>query len=331
MSENVLRDSYGRTIGDLRISITDRCNFRCTYCIPVENVEWKRREEILSYEEIVRLTRIFARFGIRKLRVTGGEPLLRPQVTSLIERVAAIDGIDDLALTTNGKLLPAFAPALRAAGVKRLNVSLDSLRPEKFHLMTRRDALADVLQGIAAATAAGFHPIKINAVIIRGVNDDEIADFAQFARETGHTIRFIEFMPLDSGHLWSAEQVMPGREILERLREAFPLRPVAPRHSAETATRWGFADAEGEIGIIAPVTAPFCGNCNRVRLTADGQLRTCLFSLVEHDLKSPLRAGATDGELADRISQAVWRKEAGHRILEPDFVQPQRTMSCIGG
>jgi GTP 3',8-cyclase len=329
--ERELRDSYGRTIGDLRISITDRCNFRCTYCIPVENIEWKPRSEILSYEEIVRLTRIFARFGIRKLRVTGGEPLLRPQATSLIRRLSRIEGIEDLSLTTNGKLLPAFAAELKASGVGRINISLDSLRHDRFFAMTRRDALRDVLEGIQAAADAGFSPIKINAVVIRGVNDDEIESFATFSRETGHTVRFIEFMPLDSGHQWTMEQVVPGREIFERLKAAFPLVQLPGRSESETAVRWGFEDSAGEIGIIAPVTAPFCGNCNRIRLTADGKLRTCLFSLVEHDLKTPLRRGADDEEMMERIGAMVLTKEPGHRINRQDFVQPERTMSCIGG
>lgn len=331
MPERVLRDSYGRTIGDLRISITDRCNFRCTYCIPVENIQWKRREEILSYEEILRVVRIAAGFGVRKVRVTGGEPLLRPDVLSLLERLAATPGVDDLALTTNGKYLPQFAAGLRAAGVARLNVSLDSLVPEKFFALTRRDALGEVLEGIEAAVRAGFHPVKVNAVVIRGINDDEIVEFARFARETGHAVRFIEFMPLDSGHTWSMNQVVPGREVLETIRAAMPLEPLAQRSPSETAVRWGFPGADGEIGIIAPVTAPFCGNCNRIRLTADGNLRTCLFSLVEHDLKRFLRDGSSDEDVARAIEAAVWSKEPGHRINQENFVQPQRTMSCIGG
>lgn len=331
MPSRVLRDSQGRLIGDLRISITDRCNFRCTYCIPVENIEWKKKHEILSYEEIERLTRIFVALGVRKIRVTGGEPLLRPGVVSLIERIAAIDGVDDLALTTNGKLLRTFASDLRGAGIQRLNVSLDSLEEAKFFAMTRRAALADVLDGIDAAKSAGFFPIKINAVVIRGINDDELIDFARFAQETGHTIRFIEFMPLDSGHQWSRDQVVPGREIFERIHEALPLQKLAPRHLAETARRFRFVEGPGEIGIICPVTDPFCGNCNRLRVTADGQLRTCLFSHVEHDLMTPMRAGESDEEISDLIAAAVWEKEAGHRINQTDFQQPLRTMSCIGG
>lgn len=331
MPARVLRDSHGRVIGDLRVSVTDRCNFRCTYCIPVENIEWKKKHEILTYEEIERLTRIFVALGVRKIRVTGGEPLLRPGVVSLIERIAAIEGVDDLALTTNGKLLRTFATDLRKAGIQRLNVSLDSLEEAKFFTMTRRAALADVLDGIEAAKSAGFFPIKINAVLIRGINDDEIVDFARFAQDTGHTIRFIEFMPLDSGHQWSRDQVVPGREIFERINEVLPLEKLPPRHPAETARRYRFVAGPGEIGIICPVTDPFCGNCNRLRVTADGQLRTCLFSHGEHDLMTPMRTGESDDQIADRIAAAVWEKEAGHRINQTDFQQPLRTMSCIGG
>jgi len=331
MPARVLRDSHGRVIGDLRISVTDRCNFRCTYCIPVENIEWKKKHEILTYEEIERLTRIFVELGVRKVRVTGGEPLLRPGIISLIEQIAAIEGVDDLALTTNGKLLRGFATDLRKAGIHRLNVSLDSLQEAKFFMMTKRAALADVLDGIEAAKAAGFFPIKINAVAIRGVNDDELIDFARFAQETGHTIRFIEFMPLDSGHQWSREQVVPGREIFDRIHAVLPLEKLPPRNPAETARRYRFVDGAGEIGIICPVTDPFCGNCNRLRVTADGQLRTCLFSHHEHDLMGPMRAGESDDQIAERIAAAVWEKESGHRINQTDFQQPLRTMSCIGG
>jgi cyclic pyranopterin phosphate synthase len=326
-----LTDSYGRAIGDLRISVTDRCNFRCTYCIPVENIEWKPKDQILSYEEIVRVVRVAARFGIRKIRLTGGEPLLRPGLTHLIRELSSIDGIDDLALTTNGKLLASMAHELRAAGLKRLNVSLDSLQEAKFQRMTKRNALGDVLEGIEAAGRAGFERIRVNAVIIRGVNDDEILDFARFAREHGHSVRFIEFMPLDSGHFWTREQVVSGSEILQQLRNAFPLVDVQPGHRAETARRYGFADAPGEIGVIAPVTAPFCGNCNRLRLTADGQLRTCLFSMREHDLRAVLRTSTDDAAISNFLTTAVLMKEAGHRINEPKFVAPERSMSCIGG
>lgn len=326
-----LRDSYGRTIGDLRISVTDRCNFRCTYCIPSEAVQWKPKSEILSFEEIVRLTRVLVREGVHKIRVTGGEPLLRPGVVTLVEQLASLDRVTDLALTTNGRHLAEFAPALKAAGLHRLNVSLDSLNARRFHEMTRRNALGEVLEGIEAAGRAGFFPVKVNAVIIRGVNDDEVVDFARFAAETGHTVRFIEFMPLDSGHTWSRDQVVPGREIIERIGAEMPLVRLPARTDSETSRRYRFVDSPGEIGAITPVTDPFCGNCNRLRLTADGQLRTCLFSMAEHDLKTPMRAGATDEELRELIAIAVLGKEAGHRINQADFQQPERTMSRIGG
>lgn len=325
-----LRDSYGRTIGDLRVSVTDRCNFRCSYCIPVENIEWKDKREILSYEEIERLVRIFVSLGVYKVRLTGGEPLLRPEMSRLVGRIVAIPGVRDVALTTNGKLLPHYAEQLRAAGLHRLNVSLDSLQEAKFFFITRRNALGDVLEGIEAAVRAGFHPVKINAVVIRGVNDDEILDFARFAQQTGHTVRFIEFMPLDSGHLWSRDQVVSGREIVEKIRSEIALVPMAPR-SSETARRYRFEEGPGEIGVISPVTDPFCGNCNRLRLTADGNLRTCLFSVGEHDVKTPMRLGAGDDDLREVITRAVWGKQFGHRINKPDFVQPARTMSYIGG
>ncbi|HVT02497.1 MAG TPA: GTP 3',8-cyclase MoaA, partial [Thermoanaerobaculia bacterium] len=308
-----LQDSYGRAIGDWRISITDRCNFRCTYCIPVENIVWKPRGEILSYEEIERLVSIGITLGIRKVRLTGGEPLLRTGVVGLVRRLKALRGVEDLALTTNGKLLPAFAADLRAAGLDRINVSLDSLRPDVFAQLTKRNALAEVLEGIESATRAGFHPVKINAVVIRGVNEDEVVDFARFAHETGHTVRFIEFMPLDSGHLWSRDQVVSGAEIIERISSELSLIPIAPRSAAETARRFGFAGGKGEIGVITPVSNPFCGNCNRIRITADGQLRSCLFSLQETDLKTPLRSGFSDEEIAGVLREAVWAKEAGHK------------------
>lgn len=331
-SMTALSDSYGRTIGDLRISITDRCNFRCGYCIPFEEVEWKPRQEILSFEEIERLAAIFLRFGIRKLRITGGEPLLRPGAVGLVGRIVELAGSEaDVALTTNGKLLGHYAAALRRGGLTRLNISLDSLRAETFFQMTRRNVLGEVLEGIESASRAGFRPIKINAVVIRGVNDDEILSFARFGREQGHTIRFIEFMPLDAGHRWTRDQVVPGREIHEAIAKVFPLRKLAPRDPAETARRYEYEDGAGEIGIITPVTDPFCGNCNRLRLTADGKLRTCLFSLAEHDLLSPMRGGAGDAEIASLIRAAVAGKEAGHRVGQSDFEQPERTMSQIGG
>lgn len=326
-----LQDSYGRTIGDLRISVTDRCNFRCRYCIPNERVEWLPSDSLLSDGELERVVRLFASFGVRKLRVTGGEPLLRPRIAELIARFHEIAGIDDIALTTNARLLGSHVEDLRRAGLRRINISLDSLQREKFRQMTRRDDFVAVLEAIKLAQASGFDEVKINAVIIRGINDDEIVDFATFARATGLQVRFIEFMPLDSGHLWSVDQVVRGAEIIARLRESFELVPVVARHAAETAKRFRFVDGAGEIGVITSVSAPFCGHCNRVRVTSDGQLRTCLFSNREHDLRSLMRSGASDDELAAFVAAAVWKKEAGHRIGEHDFVQPARTMSFIGG
>lgn len=326
-----LHDSFGRKIGDLRISVTDRCNFRCRYCIPNEIVTWIPTDDLLTDEELERLVSIFASFGVAKLRVTGGEPLLRPRLAELLEKFARIEGIDDIALTTNGRSLRHHLGNLRAAGLRRINISLDTLDAAKFRALTRRDAFSDVVDSIAAARSAGFDEVKVNAVVIRGINDDEIVDFAQFARDNALTVRFIEFMPLDSGHLWSYDQVVPGREIVETLAAAYDLVPLLPRNASETAKRFRFADGAGEIGIIASVTAPFCGNCNRLRVTSDGQLRTCLFSNHEYDLRGSLRSGASDDQIAELISQAVWKKEAGHRIGRRDFVQPERTMSFIGG
>jgi len=352
-----LRDSHGRVMKDLRVSITDRCNFRCLYCLPETEeaarfyrakfdalrnpkpvaltpirYEWKPKEHLLTYEEIERLVRIAAGLGVEKVRVTGGEPLLRHGVPELLVKLAAIPGIRDLAMTTNGFLFAKHAEALRAAGLRRVSFSMDSLDPANFKKMTGREGLAEVLAGIAQAQQLGFSPVKVNAVVIRGLNDHEIEALAAFAREHDLSLRFIEFMPLDSGHAWQKEMVVSGREILGRLRERFDLVPVDPSgNPAETARRWAFADGRGEIGIIAPVTEPFCGHCNRLRLTADGKLRTCLFSVEEHDLKPLLRGDATDDDIAAELVGLVAHKEAGHRIGKADFVQPARTMSCIGG
>ena len=331
MTQHVLQDSFGRRIGDLRISVTDRCNFRCRYCLPAEKVEWKPKAEILSYEELLRVATIAGRAGVKKLRITGGEPLLRPALPRFIEQLIATNLFDDIALTTNGQLLPRFAPALRAAGLSRLNISLDSLDATRFYQMTQRNALGAVLEGIASAQRAGFENIKVNAVVIRNLNDDEIISFAHFARQHSLTVRFIEFMPLDSGHHWTREQVVPGAEIVARLQKEFRLVPLQARDAAETARRFGFSDAPGEIGVITPVTSPFCGTCNRIRLTADGQLRTCLFSESEHDVRSALRREASDEAVFAFLAAAVQGKEAGHRINAPDFVPPQRSMSFIGG
>jgi cyclic pyranopterin phosphate synthase len=351
----LLADSFGRVMRDLRVSVTDRCNFRCLYCLPeteaaanfyrsrfdpVNNprpvhaplaYEWKPRSAILSFEEIERLVRLACALGIHKVRLTGGEPLLRRGIEDLVARLAPIPGVEDLALTTNGFFFAAKAAALRAAGLQRVSFSLDSLDRDHFRKMTGRDALGEVLTAIGVAKELGFRPVKVNAVVIRGLNEHEIEPLVEFARERDLSLRFIEFMPLDSARAWLKELVVPGREILARVRARFDLEPVRTDNPAETARRWSFADGRGELGIIAPVTEPFCGHCNRLRLTADGKLRTCLFSLGEHDLKPLLRNGATDEELAAVLRGLVWQKEQRHHIGEPEFVQPARTMSCIGG
>ncbi|MBC8326639.1 MAG: GTP 3',8-cyclase MoaA [Verrucomicrobia subdivision 3 bacterium] len=352
MSESIdLVDSLGRHIRDLRISITDRCNFRCLYCLP-ETEEaadfylrksksseapqpirhaWKPRSHFLTYEEITRLARIATGLGVTKIRLTGGEPLLRRAVPELVRQLSALEGVDDLALTTNGFHFDKHADDLRAAGLSRVTFSLDSLDRENFKKLTGRDGLAELLAAISRARELGFAPVKINAVIIRDLNDHEIEALAQFARDEALVMRFIEFMPLDSGRAWQREHVVTGREILERIQAAFGLEPVGMEHAAATATRWRFKDGEGEIGLISPVSEPFCGQCNRLRLTADGKIRTCLFSLHEHDLKPLLRGNATDSEIAEWLQAVVLKKEPRHHIGETDFEQPDRTMSAIGG
>jgi len=327
---SLLKDSFGRVIDDLRISVTDRCNFRCTYCMPAKGMPWLPKKEILTFEEIIRVTRIGVELGITTIRITGGEPTVRANLEDLIRGLSQIAPNLDLAMTTNGFLLKQKARALKEAGLKRLNVSLDSLHRECFKEMTRRDALEDVLVGLEEAAAVGFWPIKVNVVVIRGMNGDEVLDFARLARDRGYQVRFIEFMPLDADRAWSLEKVMPAREILARINAHYPLVPVNIDRP-EPATVFRFADGRGEVGVIPSVTEPFCGSCNRIRLTADGQLRTCLFSLKEHDLKKLLRGGASDEEIKAFIRAAVWVKEPGHRINRPDFIQPERTMSAIGG
>jgi cyclic pyranopterin phosphate synthase len=336
----ILKDSYGRAIRDLRVSLTDRCNFRCFYCLPHGEPPIAPKEQMLSYEEIEYVSDIFVSLGIEKIRLTGGEPMMRRDIETIISKLAALKlttatrrpRLHDLALTTNGYFLPGRAAALKQAGLDRITISLDSLRPDTFRQMTGVDVLPRVLEGIEAARAAGLTPIKINAVIVRGHNDSEVADFAAFAREHDISMRFIEFMPLDSGHEWSREMVVSGREMRAAIEERFPLAPLPVRRGAETSARYCFADgAPGEIGIIAPVTEPFCGACSRIRLTADGQIRTCLFSTVEHSLRDVLRSGATRAELVEYIESVVLKKEPRHYINDPDFLQPARTMSFIGG
>jgi GTP 3',8-cyclase len=331
-----LIDPYARRVKDLRISITDRCNFRCTYCMPEEGMQWLPRDELLTYEELARIARVCAeRFGFEAVRVTGGEPLVRAHITRLIEMLSPL-GVD-IALTTNGVRLPELAHDLRAAGLERVNVSLDTLRRETFLALTRRDELERVLQGIDAALHAGLHPVKVNAVVIRGVNDDEVVDLARFGREKGVGVRFIEFMPLDAQGEWSNDRVVPAHEILERVDAVFPLARHATVDHVEPAEKYAYADGIGDVGVIASVTEPFCESCDRVRVTAEGKFRTCLFALEEFDLRAVLRAGDgldapdLDDRLAAAIEAAVGTKWAGHHIGRVDFVRPDRSMSQIGG
>ncbi len=329
-----LKDSYGRAIRDLRVSLTDRCNFRCFYCLPHGEPPIAPKEQMLSYEEIEYVCEIFVSLGIEKIRLTGGEPMMRRDIETIIAKLSALKskGLHDLALTTNGYFLPDRAQGLKDAGLDRITISVDSLKREVFKEMTGVDVLDRVLAGIDAAKSAGLNPIKINAVIVRGHNEDEVTEFAAFAREHDVKMRFIEFMPLDSGHEWVREQVVSGREIRERIGERFPLLPVDVDRGSETSSRYRFADgAPGEIGVIAPVTEPFCGACSRIRLTADGQIRTCLFSTVEHSLRDVVRTGASRLEIVDFIDSVVMKKEPRHYINEPSFVAPSRTMSFIGG
>jgi cyclic pyranopterin phosphate synthase len=326
-----LVDGHGRRIADLRVSVTDRCNFRCQYCMPAEGLPWLERSEVLRFEEIARLVALLAAMGVHDVRLTGGEPLVRREFPRLVEMLAAIEGVKDLAITTNGFLLERDAAALVAAGRLRFNVSIDSLQRDRFFALTRRDALDQVLRGLAAlARFPQAHPIKINAVALRGFTEDEVPAFVELARNSAYEVRFIEFMPLDADHAWSSDQVLTGAELHALIDALHPLEPLEREPSA-TARVYRFADGRGRIGLINPVSEPFCGDCNRIRLTADGRLRTCLFSLNETDLRAPLRDGASDGEIEQIIREAVWRKELKHRIGEPGFIQPTRTMSAIGG
>jgi cyclic pyranopterin phosphate synthase len=329
-----LRDSYNRPIRDLRVSLTDRCNFRCFYCLPHGEPPIAPKEKMLSYEEIEYVCDIFVSLGIEKLRLTGGEPMLRRDIETIIRKLALLkaSGLQDLALTTNGYYLPERAQSLKDAGLDRVTISLDSLKRDVFKRMTGVDVLDKVLAGIAAAKSAKLEPIKINAVIVRGHNEDEVADFAAFAREYDVKMRYIEFMPLDSGHDWARKDVVSGKEIRERINERFPLVRVDVARGSDTSSRYRFADgAPGEIGIIAPVTEPFCGACSRIRLTADGQIRTCLFSTVEHSLRDVVRSGASRAEIVEYIESVIMKKEPRHFINDPGFVAPSRTMSFIGG
>ena len=326
-----LHDGHGRAIGDLRVSVTDRCNFRCQYCMPAEGLPWLEREEILGFEEIARLVRVLSEMGVADVRLTGGEPLVRRDFPRLAAMLVELPDVREVAVTTNGFLLERDAAALVAAGVDRFNVSIDSLQQDRFFALTRRDALAQVLRGLETlGSFPAAHPIKINAVAIRDFTEDEVIPFAEFARRTPYEVRFIEFMPLDADHAWTPDQVLTGAEIRSLIEAVYPLEPE-PREPSATARVYRFADGHGRIGFINPVSEPFCGDCNRIRLTADGRLRTCLFSLKETDLRGPLRAGASDDELDQIIRDAVWLKELKHHVGEAGFVQPPRTMSSIGG
>ncbi len=323
-----LVDSFGRIHRDLRISVTDRCNFRCTYCMPAEGLEWVPRDDLLTFEEITRLARIMVeRYGVNGIRLTGGEPTVRANLPVLVKMLADLD--TDLALTTNGVALPLLAGKLRDAGLRRVNVSCDSLRADRFAELTRRDGLTRVLEGIDAALAAGFDPVKVNCVIMRGVNDDEIADFVAFGRHKGVEVRFIEFMPLDADGIWTNDLVVGVDQILARVNEASPVEPV--ERTSAPATRYRFADGVGAVGIVASVSDSFCSTCDRVRLTADGQFRNCLFAVTETDVRALLRSGAGDDEVAAALEGSVAAKWAGHQINRVNFIRPRRSMSQIGG
>lgn len=331
-SSALLRDSFGRVINNLRISVTDRCNFRCRYCMPEEGMVWLNKSELLSYEEIERLVKLFAQLGITRIRLTGGEPLMRKDLYQLVAKLSAIPQIRDLALTTNGYFLAEQAALLSQAGLRRLNISLDSLDAGRFERMTRRSHFDRVWKGIEAVEALGFRPIKLNAVLIRGVNDDEVVNFAHLVRTRPFIVRFIEFMPIGLDDGWTPEKVVPTLEIIERIERGIGVKLIPVEyHGDQAADRYQFEDGIGEIGFISSVSEPFCKYCNRIRITSDGKLRTCLFSLQETDLRSLLRSGATDEEIKRLILGAVWNKEEGHLINRPEFVRPSRTMSQIGG
>jgi cyclic pyranopterin phosphate synthase len=332
MPNERLLDSFGRVADDLRISITDRCNFRCIYCMPAEGLKWLAREDLLRFEEITRLARIFVqRYGVRTIRITGGEPLVRVKVEELVGMINDLDPTLDITMTTNGVLLREKAQNLADAGLKRINISLDTLNLERFHEIARSDAFTRTMDGIDAAREAGLWPIKLNMVVMKGHNDDEVVDFARLARDKGYEVRFIEFMPLDGDNIWTNEQVVPSRRIQEQIEDLFPLAPVVDTRPGP-ATRFKFADgAPGGVGFISSVSQAFCTTCNRVRLTAEGGLRTCLFSLQETPLRELLRSGASDDRIGEVIEKAVWNKEEGHLINQPGFIKPAKNMSQIGG
>ncbi len=323
-----LIDGFGRVHRDLRISVTDRCNFRCTYCMPEEGLDWVPRSELLTFEEVTRVARLAVeRYGVDGIRLTGGEPTVRARLSVLVEMLASL-GVD-LSMTTNGVTLPLVAPALRKAGLKRVNISCDSLQRDRFARLARRDQLGRVLEGIDAALDAGFSPVKVNCVVMRGVNDDEIADFVHFGRRKGVEVRFIEFMPLDADGIWTSNTVVDVAEILDKVQAASPVEAVV--RTSAPATRYRFVDGKGIVGIVASVSDSFCATCDRVRLTADGHFRNCLFAIEETDLRTLLRSGASDDDIADAIEASVASKWAGHQINRVHFIKPRRSMSQIGG
>ncbi|QPJ66534.1 MAG: GTP 3',8-cyclase MoaA [Candidatus Nitrohelix vancouverensis] len=326
-----LVDGMGRTIVNLRISVTDRCNFRCTYCMPENNVEFMERSKLLSFEELTRIAGIVSKMGISRLRITGGEPLMRKDLPTLIEMFSKVDGIEDIAMTTNAFFLKNQAEALKKAGLKRLNVSLDALDPDKFRDVNRKDCLHEVLAGLQAAREAGFKSIKINAVAMRNFSETEIMSLIEMGRTDGFEMRFIEFMPLDSDQIWERDKVLFGHEIIDLIRQKYELVPIDNSREIGPASEFNFADGKGKIGIITAVSNPFCDHCNRIRMTADGKLRTCLFSTHETDLKQLIRDGATDQDIDDAIEGAVLIKEPGHKINLDSFERPQRAMHAIGG
>lgn len=327
-----LVDTFGRVHTDLRISVTDRCNIRCTYCMPAENVQFLPRDQILSFEEIERFVRVVARMGVDRIRLTGGEPLVRADLDELITRLRAIDSIGDIALTTNGILLAPVAVRLRQAGLTRMNISLDTLDPQKFEQLTRRKMLDRVLEGIDAAVAAGFERLRLNAIAIRGQTESEVVPLVRFARERGLELRFIEYMPLDADHAWQSGHVLSGDELRELVEAEFGTLIPAPRPDpSQPAVDFEFAEGSGSIGFIHPVSQPFCGDCNRLRLTAEGQVRNCLFSTTEWDARALMRGGGSDSELAALVRSAVVGKRAGHGIDTEGFVRPERAMYQIGG
>lgn len=326
-----LMDGMGRTIVNLRISVTDRCNFRCTYCMPADNVEFMDRDKLLTFEEITRIVQVVSKMGIYRLRLTGGEPLLRKSLPVLVAMLAAVEGIEDVAMTTNAFFLKQQAQSLKDAGLKRLNISLDALDQDKFTEVNRRDCLTQVLEGIAEARRVGFKSIKINAVAVKNFSESEIIKLVEMGREQDLEVRFIEFMPLDADKIWERDKVLFGHEIVDIINKKYPLEPIKDSLEIGPASEYKFTDGKGKIGIITAVSNPFCDYCNRIRMTADGKLRTCLFSTNEHNLKELIRGGANDEEIENKIREALVIKEPGHKINLDDFERPTRAMHAIGG